>query len=132
MIEHLVDLFQHNYEDLENEHMKLPLELSIQHFLFTTPLAALLSHSLRKLHDENDQRLFKKIISFGWEDVFKRLGIKERFKLGKKHCDAFPVRCTEPYQMAVDELRRMSSETTPLNKMTCLCTFAKLRNPSNV
>lgn len=116
------DLFKHNYAEELTEDLSVQIELSIEHYLFTTPLAHLLRTCMQRLHRSADQNLLLKCHQFGWEELFLTLGLKDSFRLGQKHCDRFPIRsCLAPYEDAVEEIRRVSVEQTPLQKVNCLC-----------
>lgn len=120
---HMSDLFKHNYSDEfddDDEDRSVQIELSIEHFLFTTPLAHLLRCCLQRLHRSSDQQIHQKCMQFGWEETFLTLGLRDTFRLGQKHCDRFPVR-TGPYEDAVEEIRRVTIEQTPLQKVNCIC-----------
>jgi hypothetical protein len=125
---HILDLLDHNHPDLRlAEQHQLNLKLSVQHFVFTTPVASGYWWALRRVYASEDERFERRCASLGWTDLVKTIGIKPKFLPCTDVAPLFVTRDGEGYfQEAIEELKTLTLKATPFLKMTVLVNTCSL------
>lgn len=120
---HLVDLLEHNHRELALQMYELQLKLTIQHYMFTTPLASQYSAAYKRVNEEADTRLFAKCNEICWQNTLARLGIKEKFQyshLFNAHGE-YCLRDGEGLLAdVVEEFKSIQLRPTPYLKLSCV------------
>jgi hypothetical protein len=121
---HLIDLLKHNYPELKLADHELHLKLTIQHYLFTTPLSVEYMATLRHLNTEEDAAFLKKCSDLRWQDVAAKVGLEDRFKhlATQFHPrDEFVLREGEGFLAEiVEDVGKLHSKPTPYLKLACI------------
>lgn len=121
----LMDLMQHNYAELQLQDHTTALKLTIQHFLFGTPLASQYMAALRRQHAEADALFGLRCTDLCWQDLFLKLQVREKFRFGRTH-DAYAREGEGLFVDAVEQLRSLAARQTPFQKLAVLVTTCNL------
>lgn len=120
---HLVDLLEHNHRELSLQMHELQLKLTIQHYFFTTPLSSQYAMPYRRVSEEADLRLLTKCCELSWQDLFGRLGVREKFRYSHLYA-AHSESCLRDGEgllsAAVEEFKTIPLRPTPFMKLSCV------------
>lgn len=118
---HLIDLLKHNHAELDLANHELHLKLTIQHYLFTTPLSVEYLMNLRNQNFDKDATFLKKCCELRWQDLLGKLGIKDRFKTLVTSRGEPILRDGDGFLAdIVEEISRLNSKPTPYLKLACI------------
>lgn len=117
----LVETLSKQFEDIAEPGLTLSVQVSLQQYLFSTSLGECLMSQLRRVCQEEDQRIRLLFLSISWEDLFARLRVRSKLQLPRDRSpDLFPISDLGPYQRPIEELRSLPSIPTPYGKIMAL------------
>ena len=118
---HLVELISQNFEDLQDTAMRASIRISIQSYFFSTTLSPSLQYHLRRSAGAHADEYEQQFHASSWQGLFERLKVRTKLQLPRdRSLDTFPISDPGIYARAIEDLREVSLQMTPYDKLLCL------------